>query len=61
MKKRTIEYPGAVEAEREKNRALRRPERADDEPDWIDGAPNYDKFERMGWDASKTLAWLNID
>ena len=30
-----------------------------EEPDFIGGAPNYDKYE--GWDAERVLAWLNID
>jgi len=32
-----------------------------EEPDWVGGAPNYDKFERMGFDTERTLVWLNID
>lgn len=31
----------------------------DDAPDFIGGAPNYDKF--VGWDVDAVLVWLNID
>lgn len=48
-------YPGEKEAEAE--RAKQPAE--DEEPDFIGGAPNYDKFE--GWTAEEVLAWLNID
>lgn len=48
-------YPGEKEAEAE--RAKHPAE--DEEPDFIDGAPNYDKFE--GWTAEEVLTWLNID
>ena len=47
------EYPGIDEAERERIYA------EDEEPDFIGGAPNYDKFE--GWTAEEVLVWLNID
>lgn len=30
-----------------------------DEPDFIGGAPNYDKFP--GWDPERVLSWLNVD
>lgn len=36
-------------------------EEEDDEPDFIDNAPNYDKFEKLGMTAEETLVWLNID
>ena len=32
---------------------------ADEEPDFIGGAPNWDKFE--AWDIDEILVWLNID
>lgn len=54
-KKRKPLYPGTEESERIKAA----PPIEDDEPDWKDGAPNYDKFK--GWPAEKVLAWLNID
>lgn len=31
----------------------------DEEPDFIAGAPNYDKF--TGWTAEEVLVFLNID
>lgn len=53
------QYPGTKEAERQKS--LRRYEQ-DDEPDFVStGVPNYEKFEKLGWSAEKTLAWLNMD
>lgn len=48
-------YPGTYEAEKAKRKAVRK----EDEPDFIGGAPNYDKF--TGWSPEKVLAWLNID
>ena len=48
-------YPGIDEAECA--RALLHVE--DKEPDFIGGAPNYDKFE--GWTPEEVLVWLNID
>lgn len=33
----------------------------DEEPDFIGNAPNYEKFEKRGWDTEKILVWLNID
>ena len=50
------EYPGTkeVEIEREANQ----PE-MDEEPDFICGAPNYDKFP--GWTPEEVLVFLNID
>lgn len=58
MKKKFL-YPGEKEAERQKS--LRKYE-PDEEPDMLyPGVPNYEKFERMGWDTEKILVWLNID
>lgn len=52
-------YPGEEEAERQKS--LRKYE-MDEEPDFVyPGVPNYEKFERMGWDCEKILVWLNVD
>ena len=31
----------------------------EEEPDFVGGAPNYDKFE--GWSPEEVLVWLNID
>ena len=51
-------YPGVQAAEAQ--RRLPKPDpREDEEPDFIAGAPNYEKFE--GWSAEEVLAWLNID
>lgn len=50
-------YPGRAGADAE-----RRPKPAPQEyeqPDWIAGAPNYDKFK--GWTPEEVLVWLNID
>ena len=61
MKRRKHLYPGTEEAEQERSRAARRPS-LDDEPDFLpSGAPNYEKFEKYGWDTEKILVWLNID
>ena len=56
-KKRKPRYPGMDEAE--KQRGYRPPAEPDEEPDFIAGAPNYDKFG--GWPPEKVLAFLNID
>lgn len=57
--KRKIAYLGTEEAERERNKPHFVSE---DEPDMLyPGVPNYEKFERKGWDVDKTLSWLNID
>lgn len=50
-------YPGRAEAETERSRKPAPLE--DEQPDWIAGAPNYDKFK--GWEPEEVLAWLNID
>lgn len=57
-KKKKELYPGVLEAEKEKIRAAKEFE-LQEEPDFINGAPNYDKFE--GWDPERVLVWLNID
>ena len=46
-------YPGIEEAEKQRDTM------PEEEPDFIGGAPNYDKFE--GWEVESVLAWLNID
>jgi len=56
MKRRKL-YPGEEEAEKQKKIAL--PSEDDEQPDFIGGAPNYDKFN--GWTAEEVLVWLNID
>ena len=33
----------------------------DEEPDFIGGKPNFDKFEKEGFTTEETLVWLNID
>ena len=52
MSKRKIKYPSGNEPDIKRCYE-------DEEPDFICGAPNYDKFE--GWTAEEVLAWLNID
>lgn len=49
-------YPGTNETSKIKATAKKRP---DEQPDFIGGAPNYDKF--TGWSPEKVLVWLNID
>ena len=62
MKRRRHLYPGTEEAEQEKIRAARRPSLDDGEPDWLPSRkPNYEKFEKAGWDIEKILVHLNID
>lgn len=57
MKKKKISlYPGVEEAEKERSKQHLI---EDDEPDFIAGAPNYDKFK--GWTTEEVLVWLNID
>ena len=61
MRKKKL-YPGIDEAEQERINASKRAKverEANEEPDWKNGAPNYDKFQ--GWDTEKVLMWLNID
>jgi len=49
-------YPGLYEAEQEhKSSCIRK----DEEPDWIAGAPNYDKYP--GFTAEEILVMFNID
>lgn len=48
-------YPREKEAELERSKLPV----ADEEPDFIAGAPNYDKFE--GWTTEEVLVYLNID
>ena len=55
MRKR---YPGIREAEEERKRAAER-NKPEEEPDFIAGAPNYEKF--IGMSAEEVLVYLNID
>ena len=62
MAKRKSLYPGIAEAEAERVRSshsLNRTMLRGEEPDFVGGAPNYDKFKR--WDPESVLVWLNID
>lgn len=52
---RKLKYPGIKEAERERSKKHYIPE----EPDFIAGAPNYEKFKN--WKPEKIMVWLNID
>ena len=54
--KKQHRYPGVAEAEKERAKLA---EPLEEEPDFIGGAPNYDKFE--GWSVEEVLVWLNID
>lgn len=56
-KKRKPRYPGTTEADKQRSKSAVR----DEEPDFINDKPNYEKFEKLGWSIEKTLAWLNID
>lgn len=47
-------YPGEEEAELERQK-----ETEEEAPDFIGGAPNYDKFK--GWTPEEVLVFLNID
>lgn len=55
MSKKVL-YPAVQEAEEQR---LVQSITEDEEPDWKDGAPNYDKFK--GWSPEQVLVWLNID
>jgi len=53
-------YPGVEEAEKQRCQWSKDWwKNQDDEPDFVGGAPNYDKFK--GWDVDRVLTWLNID
>ena len=54
MAKRKL-YPGTKEAELERKRK----QNMDDEPDFVGGSPNYEKFK--GWTPEEVLVFLNID
>ena len=49
-------YPSTKEAEQQRVSASNI---KDEEPDFIAGAPNYDKF--TGWTTEEVLVFLNID
>lgn len=49
-------YPGTKEVEQQR---VSSSSIKDEEPDFIAGAPNYDKF--AGWTAEEVLVFLNID
>lgn len=56
MAKRKPSYPAVYEAELERSK---KHSVEDEEPDFICGAPNYDKFP--DWTPEQVMAWLNID
>ena len=61
MPKRKLLYPYAEELEQNRKESTSRPV-INDQPDWLPcGKPNYEKFEKYGWDCEKILVWLNID
>lgn len=53
---RKARYPGLREAEQER---IRSAHPRDEEPDWIAGAPNYDKYPNLA--PEEVLVMLNID
>ena len=62
MKKKEQLYPGVEEAE--KMRSVPKYIKYiqdNEEPDTFGVVPNYEKFERWGWDCEKILVWLNMD
>ena len=54
MRKKQL-YPCVKEAEEQRKTFIPPAE----PPDFVGGAPNYDKFK--GWSAEEVLVWLNID
>lgn len=56
MAKRKYIYPGTAEAEAERAKG---DYNNNDDPDFICGAPNYDKFK--GWTPEEILVFLNVD
>lgn len=55
MAKKKLLWPGTAEAERERSK----PHYIEEQPDFIAGAPNYDKFPTFS--PEQVLVWLNID
>ena len=56
--KRKNRYPGIEEAEQERS-AWEKNYEAEEDPDFIGLAPNYNKF--LGWKPEEVLVYLNID
>lgn len=56
--KRQNRYPGIEEDEKERA-AWEKNLVAEEEPDFIGIAPNYDKF--LGWKPEEVLVYLNVD
>ena len=56
--RRRHRYPGTEEAERERSRSSRFAP-IEEAPDFIAGAPNYDKWPDKT--PEEVLVWLNID
>lgn len=52
-------YPGVAEAEKERVRSSKRRREENEEPDFIGGAPNYEKFK--GMTPEEVLVYLNMD
>ena len=57
MARKKLLYPGLAEVEKERSKSTVRASL--EEPDWVGGAPNYDKFSK--WSVEEVLVWLNID
>ncbi len=58
MSRREYAYPGEKEAQEERSR-WRQEQYCEEEPDFIAGAPNYDKWPYMT--PEEVLVMLNID
>ena len=58
MRSRKLYYPGVDDVEAEKDRIAER-SKLDIEPDFVCGAPNYEKFK--GFTPEQVLVWLNVD
>lgn len=56
---RRLRYPGVSEAERERSTWKKKAAYEDTEPDFIGGAPNYEKWPDMT--PEEVLVMLNID
>ena len=58
-RRRRFRYPGEAEAQKARSGCKAKPAQNEEPPDFVAGAPNYDKFR--DWSPEKVLVWLNID